>query len=216
MSNLKKKIDKKVNFEFNSRAGSTFAFSGSGRVGPRPVCGVKARAGSGFEYSSSGRVGPSPNYEVKALSFDWVNGMKLVIPFFQPKFDALKLLVKRCWRISALWRFWLLGCLCSWSSGGLGLWTFELGPSRAWARSKNFGLEHSKKLEKRLGSGSGRARAQARSSPSGYPSFSWSSQSQTIVKPKRNIQTLENSTLPNWPKRIFFKARAVAAHASHL
>ena len=155
-------------WDFRARAGSTFAFSGSGRVGPRPVCGVKARAGSGFEYSSSGRVGPSPNYEVKALSFDWVNGMKLVIPFFQPKFDALKLLVKRCWRISALWRFWLLGCLCSWSSGGLGLWTFELGPSRAWARSKNFGLEHSKKLEKRLGSGSGRARAQARSSPSAY------------------------------------------------
>ena len=155
-------------WDFRARAGSTFAFSGSGRVGPRPVCGVKARAGSGFEYSSSGRVGPSPNYEVKALSFDWVNGMKLVIPFFQPKFDALKLLVKRCWRISALWRFWLLGCLCSWSSGGLGLWTFELGPSRAWARSKNFGLEHSKKLEKRLGSGSGRARAQARSSPNKY------------------------------------------------
>ena len=81
-------------WDFRARAGSTFAFSGSGRVGPRPVCGVKARAGSGFEYSSSGRVGPSPNYEVKALSFDWVNGMKLVIPFFQPKFDALKLLVK--------------------------------------------------------------------------------------------------------------------------
>ena len=55
---------------FWARAGSTFAFSGSGRVGPRPVCGVKARAGSGFRYSSSGRVRPGPNNEVSALSFE--------------------------------------------------------------------------------------------------------------------------------------------------
>ena len=94
--------------DFRARAGSGFAFSGSGRVGPRPVCGVKARAGSGFRYSSSGRVGPGPNNEVSALSFDWVNGMKLVIPFFQSEFDALKLLVKRWWLISAMWRFWLI------------------------------------------------------------------------------------------------------------
>ena len=82
-------------------------FSGSGRIGPRPDCGVKARAGSGLEYSSSGRVGPRPNNEIAALTFDLVNEMKLVIPSFQSEFDALKLLVKRWWRISALWRFWL-------------------------------------------------------------------------------------------------------------
>ena len=65
------------------RARSGFSLSGSCRFEPRPVFGVQARAGSGFRYSSSGRVGPGPNNEVSALSFDWVNGMKLVIPFFQ-------------------------------------------------------------------------------------------------------------------------------------
>ena len=51
-------------WDFRARAGSGFAFSGSGRVGPEPDREVEARAGSGFGFSSSGRVGPRLNYEV--------------------------------------------------------------------------------------------------------------------------------------------------------
>ena len=48
------------------------------------------------------------------LSFDWVIGMKLVIPFFRLEFDARQLLVKRFGEIPPsgdfgdfLWLFWL-------------------------------------------------------------------------------------------------------------
>ena len=46
------------------------------------------------------------------LSFDWVIGMKLVIPFFRLEFDARQLLVKRFGEISTFGDFggflWLL------------------------------------------------------------------------------------------------------------
>ena len=102
----------------SSRGGAGLRFSGSGglglwifglglgRVGPGPDREVEARAGSGFGFSSSGRVGPRLNYEVKALSFDWKNEMKLMIPFFQSEFNTLQFWAKKFWRISTLWRFW--------------------------------------------------------------------------------------------------------------
>ena len=48
--------------DFRDQAGSGFASSGSGRVGPRPDWEIEFRAGSGFTFSGSGRVGLSRNF----------------------------------------------------------------------------------------------------------------------------------------------------------
>ena len=83
--------------DFRARAGSGFAPSGSGRVGPRPNYKIKFRAGSGFTFSGSGRVGLSRNYEVKALKFlsgcmdKWDEAYDTNFP---SELDALELLDK--------------------------------------------------------------------------------------------------------------------------